>query len=124
MVFQTYAVWPHMRGRLSADARNLPEALLYVLTSPDGVIAHLAKGELAEALGAEVEVLRGGTDAWREAGRPVTQDAPHYASVKDDVALKAFEQSRDREAAMREYLQWELDLVAQIRTDRSVNFRL
>ncbi len=95
-----------------------------MLTSPDGVIARLAAAELAQATGRPVKVLAGGTAAWRAAGLPVEADKENLASATDDVLLKAFERRDKREDAMREYLQWELDLVEQVRRDGTIQFRL
>jgi 3-mercaptopyruvate sulfurtransferase SseA len=116
--------WFAIRGRFADDARRLPASPLYVLTSPDGVIATLAAVELAEATSARVRVLSGGTNAWRAAGRELESDQERPASRADDVLLKAFERTDDPEAAMREYLQWEVGLVEQVRRDGTVRFRL
>src|SRR5262249_5222513 len=116
--------WFAIRGRFAEDALRLPESPLYVLTSPDGVIALLAAAELAEATGARVRVLTGGTAAWRMPGHPLETDHERLASRADDVFLKAFERKDDPEAAMREYLQWEVGLVEQVRRDGTVRFRL
>ena len=102
----------------------MPHSPLYVLSSPDGVIARLAVAELAEATGARVRVLAGGTDAWRAARHPLETDQERLASRADDVFLKAFERKDDPEAAMREYLQWEVGLVEQVRRDGTLQFRL
>lgn len=116
--------WFAIRGRLGEDAAKLPTTPLYVLTSPDGVIARLAAAELAQATGRPVKVLAGGTAAWHIAGLPVEAEKENLASATDDVLLKAFERRDKREDAMREYLQWELDLVEQVRRDGTIQFRL
>lgn len=116
--------WFAVRGRLAADAANLPKAALYVLASPDEVIARLAVPELEAATGRPVALLRGGTQAWTGAGHPLETDAEHLASHTDDVLLKAFERRDRQEAAMREYLQWEVGLVEQVRRDGTLQFRL
>ena len=116
--------WFAIRGRLAEDASKLPVAPLYVVTSPDEVIARLAVTELAQAAGAPVRLLAGGTDAWSATGLPLEITVENLASRTDDVLLKSFERREDREAAMREYLQWELDLVEQVRRDGTLQFRL
>jgi len=116
--------WFAIRGRFAEDAKRLPSSPLHVLTSPDGVTARLAAAELAEVTGAPVRVLSGGTDAWRAAGHRLETDQERLASRADDVLLKAFERTDDPEAAMREYLQWEVGLVEQVRRDGTVRFRL
>ena len=116
--------WFAVRGRLVADAAKLPKAALYVLTSPDEVIARLAISELEAATGKPVGLLLGGTQAWWGAGHPLERQAEHLASRTDDVLLKAFERRDQKEAAMREYLQWEVGLVEQVRRDGTLQFRL
>jgi rhodanese-related sulfurtransferase len=116
--------WFAVRGRLMDDATRLPASPLYVLTSSDGVIAHLAADELAAATGTNVCVLVGGTAAWRAAGCLIEVGTDRLASHTDDVALKAFERTDNPEAAMREYLQWEVGLVEQVRRDGTLRFRL
>jgi rhodanese-related sulfurtransferase len=118
------SAWFAVRGRLMEDAARLPASLLYVLTSSDGVIARLAAEELAAATGKDVRVLAGGTAAWRAAGRPLEVGVDRLGSRPDDVALKAFERTDNPEAAMREYLQWEVGLVEQVRRDGTLRFRL
>lgn len=116
--------WFAVRGRLGLDAAKLPAATLYVVTSPDEVIARLAVNELAQATGTPVKLLSGGTDAWSAAGLPLETSRENLASRTDDVLLKAFERREEREAAMREYLQWEIGLVEQVRRDGTLHFRL
>lgn len=116
--------WFAIRGRLHEDAAKLPESPLYVLTSPDGVIAGLAAAELAAATRKPVKLLAGGTAAWRTAARPVETSQENLASETDDVFLKAFERREKREEAMRDYLRWEIDLVEQLRRDGTIQFHL
>lgn len=116
--------WFAVRGRLAGDAARLPPSESYVITSSDGVIARLAAHELADVTKRGVRVLAGGTNAWRAQGQPLETGPMHLASTPDDVALKAFEQPKNREAAMRQYLQWEVGLVEQVRRDGTLRFRL
>jgi rhodanese-related sulfurtransferase len=116
--------WFAVRRRLADDAGRLPPSESYVITSSDGVIARLAADELADVTKCRVRVLAGGTNAWRAQGQPLETGPTHLASTPDDVALKAFEQPKNREAAMRQYLQWEVGLVEQVRRDGTLRFRL
>ncbi|MBS7542970.1 rhodanese-like domain-containing protein [Ancylobacter oerskovii] len=116
--------WFAIRARLGEDAAKLPPASLCVLTSPDGLFARLAAAELAAATGTPVKALAGGTAAWKAAGFPLESQPEYLASAPDDVFLKAFERRDRREEAMRDYLQWELDLVEQVRRDGTLSFRL
>jgi rhodanese-related sulfurtransferase len=116
--------WFAVRGRLVDDAVRLPSSESYVIVSSDGVIAQLAAHELGGATGRQVRVLKGGTNAWRAKGLPLETEPARLASTPDDVALKAFEQPKNREAAMRQYLQWEVGLVEQVRRDGTLRFHL
>ncbi|EWY38594.1 hypothetical protein N825_12345 [Skermanella stibiiresistens SB22] len=116
--------WFAIRGRLANAAAKLPKTPLHVLTSTDAVIARLAVPELEAAVGGPVRVLDGGTDAWIAAGLPLERDPERLASQPDDVLLKAFERRGEREAAMREYLSWEVGLVEQVTRDGTLRFRL
>ncbi len=46
------------------------------------------------------------------------------ACEADDVVLSARERNQDREAAMREYLEWEINLVNDMATDDDHRFQL
>jgi len=116
--------WFAVRGRLVEDAAALPKAKLYVVTSPDGVFARLGAAELAGATGVPVKVLKDGTNAWVQVGFALERDKELLASEPNDVFLKAFERREKREEAMRQYLQWEVDLVEQVRRDGTLSFNL
>jgi rhodanese-related sulfurtransferase len=116
--------WFAIRSQLAAAQGRLPKAETIVLTSPDGSLARLAAAEMTGTAGAAVMVLAGGTRAWKEAGFPLETGASHMASEPDDVALSARERNQDREAAMREYLAWEINLVHEMTTDDDQRFRV
>jgi len=113
-----------VRARLPEDAAKLPPAERAVATSPDGIHARFAAADLAAATGKPVQVLDGGTKAWRDAGFPVTEGFEHLASANDDVWYKPYDHDDgDPETHMRAYLEWEVDLVRQIERDGTANFR-
>jgi 3-mercaptopyruvate sulfurtransferase SseA len=71
-----------------------------------------------------VQVLDGGTKAWAKAGHPLTEGFEHLASTNDDVWYKPYDHDDDvPEKHMREYLEWEVDLVRQIERDGTATFR-
>lgn len=111
-----------IRSRLAQDKANLPKAARYVVTSEDGLAAAVAAGELAEALGAPVQALAGGTAAWKQAGLPLETGETHMASEPNDVWLKPYERKGTVEDFMNEYLTWEIALVDQIKRDDTVKF--
>lgn len=114
--------WFAIRGRFTQDAHALPKAPVYVVTSTDSVFARLAAGELRAATNADIKVLAGGTAAWSDAGLALETDQHRFMSEPTDVFLKAFERTDRQEDAMRQYLQWELDLVQQVNRDGTVSF--
>jgi rhodanese-related sulfurtransferase len=116
--------WFATRTRLPHVLAKLPASEIIVLTSPDGRLAPLAAAELAGIAAVPVVSLTGGTDVWVEAGLPLEQGATHMADEADDVVLSARERNQDREAAMREYLEWEINLVNDMATDDDHRFRI
>jgi len=116
--------WFAVRARLATGLAKLPSEGDIVLTSPDGLIARLAAPEASELTSRPVKVLAGGTRAWAEAGLPLAEGPEHMADERDDVWLKPYQESGDREENMRRYLAWELDLVRNIERDGDHRFRL
>jgi rhodanese-related sulfurtransferase len=115
--------WFAIRSRLAQSLGRLPSAGALVATSPDGVLARLAAAELAALTSRPVKALDGGTAAWRAAGLPLAAGEEHMADAPDDAWYRPYDRARDQEAAMREYLRWEVDLVEQIRRDGDARFR-
>jgi len=114
--------WFAIRARLGEALDKLPAQSDLVLTSEDGTIARYAAAELRSRR--PVEVLAGGTAAWKAAGLPLETGMGPLASEPDDVALSARDRPSDRERYMREYLAWEVELVNQIARDEDCRFRL
>ncbi len=116
--------WFAIRSQLPAALAKLPAAEAIVLTSPDGVLARLAAADLAGVATVPVIVLAGGTEAWTGAGLPQETGMAHMASAPDDVVLSARERGQGREEAMREYLEWEINLVNDMATDDDQRFHV
>jgi rhodanese-related sulfurtransferase len=116
--------WFATRARLADAMKQLPAAGTIVLTSPDGKLAQLAAAELAGIATTPVAVLTGGTQAWAAAGLPLETGTTHMADEPDDVVLSARERNQDREAAMREYLEWEINLVHDMASDDDHRFQI
>ncbi|HVH76131.1 MAG TPA: rhodanese-like domain-containing protein [Stellaceae bacterium] len=110
-----------IRARLGEALAQLPPGSNIVLTSEDGALARFAAAEA----GPKVAVLKGGTDAWRAAGLALEEGMGRLLSQPDDVALSARDRPpEERERRMREYLDWEVDLVNQIARDADCRFTL
>ena len=116
--------WFAIRSRLTEALGKIPAARQIVLTSPDGALARLAAADLGEGGPAAILALAGGTAAWARAGYPLESGTPHMASAPDDVVLSARERGQDREAAMHEYLAWEINLVHDMAQDDDQRFRV
>jgi len=115
--------WWLSRARLAPDLAAVPPAPVYVLTSPDGILARLALTEVRELVRTPVHVLAEGTAAWHAAGLPLSSGAEHLAGAEDDVHLRPYDRPPDQvEQAMRDYLRWETALLPQLAGDGTLNF--
>ena len=111
--------WHAVRADLPERLAALPRRLITVLTSPDGILAAFA----AKDLGGGVSVLDGGTAAWTAAGFDlVAGEKERIAANVNDVWLRPYDRGASVEDAMREYLAWEIGLVAQLERDGTARF--
>jgi hypothetical protein len=69
-------------------------------------------------------VLAGGTASWRAAGLPIETGDTRMADAADDAWYRPYDRKSGVEAAMKDYLSWEIDLVAQIERDGDARFRI
>ncbi len=114
--------WFAIRTRLGRAWPKIAPKGTVVLTSEDGILATLALDE-AKALGpAEVRYLEGGNAAWSASGRALTDSDPRLADEPLDVWLKPYERAGGQQAAMNEYLSWEVDLLGRVAEDGSCRF--
>jgi rhodanese-related sulfurtransferase len=116
------AIWG-IRGRLGDVAARLGTARRLVAVAPDLRLARAAADELAALSGLPAAVLAGGTAAWAAAGLPLAadrHDPPDRACV--DVFLRPYDRNEGVAEAMRGYLDWELELMAQIARDGDAPF--
>ncbi|MEE8396943.1 MAG: rhodanese-like domain-containing protein [bacterium] len=121
--------WWAVRSRLEHNLAKTPPCRTLVLTSSDGLLARLAVADARAVLGPSgpaIKVLAGGTEAWQAAGLPLAEGLERAAEEVIDLFQRPYDRfggERDQEAAMREYLNWELDLVEQIARDGDARFR-
>jgi len=113
--------WFAIRTRLKRALIKIPLGETLVLTSEDGVLAHLAASEAEVLVEVPVRVLAGGNAAWRAAGYALSTQ-PRMADEAVDQWRKPYERSGDTKAAMNEYLAWEIDLLARLERDGSLKF--
>ena len=115
--------WHVVRSRLRENLASIPPAKLLVFTSPDGVLARLAAADAARLASTPVKVLEGGTHAWIASGFPLESGTERYTGPDDDLRYKALDRKTNVEAAIREYLEWEVDLVNAVESDPDFGFR-
>ncbi|MGO8952541.1 MAG: rhodanese-like domain-containing protein [Rhodomicrobium sp.] len=110
--------------RLAEDVARLPGSGPIVLTSPDGDLALDNFQEAQAGTQRAVRVLRGGTRAWHACGLPLEGGVEHWASEPVDVYKRPYEGTDNPHKAMQAYIDWELQLVAQLANDGVSNFRV
>ncbi|MBR0680331.1 thiosulfate sulfurtransferase [Roseomonas eburnea] len=116
------ALWG-IRSRLDRLAGRLTGDRQVVVAAPEEAQARLAAQELLGFAKAPVKILAGGTKAWQAAGFPVTadrRDPPDADCV--DFYLRPYDRNEGVEAAMHEYLSWEIDLVHEVAKDGDAPF--
>ncbi|MSQ64218.1 MAG: sulfurtransferase [Betaproteobacteria bacterium] len=111
-----------IRSRLANHVQAF-DAKTIVCTSPDGLLARYAAADLAALLGRDVPALQGGTAAWDAAGLPLERGATRMLEPPEDVYYKPYDHAAQIEAAMQDYLQWEVALLEKIRRDPDCRFR-
>jgi rhodanese-related sulfurtransferase len=115
-----------MRSRLGEALAKLPADASLVFCCNDGRLARYAAQD-ALALGrADVRWLEGGRAAWRAAGQPLEacpgDEDPLLLTATDDMWYPPWARRDDVEAAMRQYLTWEVDLLAQLAREPYLRF--
>ena len=116
--------WWAVRSRLDEARRKLSDSTAIVLTSEDGVLAHLAAPEAAALWPqARVSVLAGGNAAWFAAGLPAESGLERATTSADDVWYKPYDHSADYKKHARDYLAWEVALIDQMKRDPTIRFR-
>jgi rhodanese-related sulfurtransferase len=116
--------WFAIRSRLAVALPKINPAGTLVLTSEDGVLAHLAVGEAEALTRVPVRWLGGGNAAWLTAGYPAEGGSARMADEAIDAWLKPYERAAGVSAAMQEYLAWEVDLLDRIKRDGSCRFEV
>ncbi|HTZ37828.1 MAG TPA: rhodanese-like domain-containing protein [Stellaceae bacterium] len=121
------AVWT-TRARVARLPGRVLGARRIVVFADDVGVARLALPDLAEVSQAQVAIVDGGLAAWRAAGFAVvaTPDTPADDDCIDFVFWNHNRHGTDEGAAqaMRNYLQWELDLPDEIARDGLSGFRV
>lgn len=121
------AVWT-IRPRLPRLPARIFDKRRIVIFADDVAVAKLAVSDIAELSNAQVAIVDGGVAAWRNAGLPMaeTPDDPPDNDRIDFIFWNhdRHDNSESSRRAMQNYLQWELDLPAEIEKDGLSGFRL
>ena len=115
--------WHVVRSRFAANLRALPRDRRLVLTSRDGVLARVAAEDAARAAACDIAILDGGTAAWIAAGYPLETGTERMTGPADDMRYRALEQTANVEGAIKEYLEWEVNLLQAVESDPDFAFR-
>jgi rhodanese-related sulfurtransferase len=115
--------WFAIRAQLTSALGKIPRRGTMVLTSEDGVLAEVAAPELTTLTDRPVAYLSDGNAAWRAAGFALTADDARLASEPVDSWLKPYERPGDPTQAMKDYLAWEIDLLARLDRDGTTDFK-
>ncbi len=112
-----------IRQRLeSALVFHQPIGLL-VLTSEDGILAHLAVADLIKSDSRQlIRVLNGGNRSWKAAGFPLIDGMNNLLVDVTDVWDKPYHHDTNQEERMRSYLEWEVQLMDQADRDGTIEF--
>ncbi|MGY4303123.1 rhodanese-related sulfurtransferase [Bradyrhizobium sp. USDA 4369] len=113
-----------LASRFATDLARLPGDGPIVLVSADGAEAAFALADARAATERELRVLSGGTRAWTDAGHALDTERQSWISTPDDVYKRPYEGTDNATAAMQAYIDWELQLVAQLANDSVSNFHV
>lgn len=112
-----------LAGSQLDDLHNLPGEGALVVTSRDGRLAAYHAADIQAATARKVLWLEGGNQGWVKAGLP-SSAVPLWASAPGDVYKRPYEGTDNQQAAMQAYIDWELQLVAQLANDGVSNFHV
>jgi rhodanese-related sulfurtransferase len=113
-----------LASRFAEDLAKLRGNGAIVLTSGDGAEAHFALADALAATDRSVRVLSGGTRAWAASGHQLVREPLSFISTPDDVYKRPYEGTDNATEAMQAYIDWELQLVAQLANDSVSNFHV
>jgi rhodanese-related sulfurtransferase len=114
--------WWGVRSRLAQAHEKIGQVKNLVLTSEDSILAHLTAPEAAALWPqAEVRVLEGGNAAW---SGPTESGVERATTERDDVWYKPYDHAQDYKKHARDYLEWEVALVEQVKKDPTIRWRV
>ena len=115
--------WFTTRARLAAAVAAHAADAGTVVTADDVALAMLGAADL-EGAGRRARPLLGGNAAWRAANLPEERGTARLLAEDDVWLAPAQFPPEQQEAEKRRYIQWELDLPAQVARDGDARFRV
>jgi len=117
-----------IRPRLAKLPARVLGARRIVIFADDVSVAKLAVIDLAELTQAQIAIVPGGSAAWAAAGYAIVE-SPETPADEDRIDFVFWNHNRHdtdegAKQAMRNYLQWELDLPGEIARDGLSGFRI
>jgi rhodanese-related sulfurtransferase len=115
--------WHAIRSRLAEQLPKVPATPLLVFTAAEEALARLAATDAAALTATPVKVLTGGNAAWMAAGAAMETGDERMTGAAEDLSYRALDRKENVEQAMREYLQWEVELLDAVATDADFGFK-
>lgn len=116
-----FAIRSQIDTQMLCDAAGDKKIVFY---GDNGSLLSLAAADHADKLKNKLFVFTGGLRAWTEAGGTVSTGMSNSFSEPSDVFIRPMELAHDREKAMKDYLDWEVDLIESIGQDKTLKFNL
>lgn len=112
-----------IRSRMAVDldCQRLPDHVVFTASEP-ALCNYAARDLKTLAPGTKISVLAGGTSSWIAQGYQLEKGLSHILSTANDVWYRPYERDQNTEAAMRDYLSWEIGLLEEIKRDGTVVF--
>ncbi|KAF2482893.1 Rhodanese-like domain-containing protein [Neohortaea acidophila] len=108
---------------LARDLQKAPGSGPIILTSPDGIIAAANLPFAKQATSRPVKCLSEGTAGWTALGYPLETET-RWLSEPIDVYKRPYEGTNNARESMQSYIDWELQLVAQLANDGVAGFHV
>jgi rhodanese-related sulfurtransferase len=102
--------WFAIRSQIGRAIRALAGVREFVVTSPDGVLANLVASEACSWTERPVCALKGGTQAWADAGFDLEEGAERVLSPPIDVFDSMWDHGAGSLHRFAQYLDWEHQL--------------
>ena len=115
--------WHAIRSRLAEQLPKVPATPLLVFTAAEEALARLAATDATALTATPVKVLTGGNAAWMVAGAAMETGDERMTGAAEDLSYRALDRKENVEQAMREYLQWEVELLDAVATDADFGFK-